>query len=171
MQGIANLISEVKKPVTWVEKEFVRAYKAAAKAATTLGTEVNEPNLNALKEAEESLQEAEERLRGWVKGPEYRAWKRALSIWFGLLAGLIVAIFGDICMLSSVGVPTPKIVDLIVTGLVIGAGPGPMHSLIGIVQSTKEALAKLGEATKGKTIQASLDTLQDSIKNLPNRSG
>jgi hypothetical protein len=49
---------------------------------------------------------------------------------------------------------------MIVTGLVIGSGPGPMHDLIGILQSGKDALGSLTELAKGKTVQEAVEAIQ-----------
>jgi len=130
----ANILNGAEKNLDWIDEEYKNAYEAAKQAAATLGGSVTSTSLQGLQAAEDRLAKAEQRLRSWVDAPEYLAWKRALCIWFGLLAGLFIAVVGDL------GIPSPRLLDMLVTGLVIGSGPGPMHSLIGILQGGKDAL-------------------------------
>ncbi len=95
-----------------------------------------------------------------MKAPEYVAWKRALSIWVGLLVGLEVAVLGDMGMLHTIGIPSPRILDMLITGLVVGAGPGPMHSIIGMLQGGKDALEKLGDLAEGKAVREAVEELK-----------
>ncbi|PWH19210.1 MAG: hypothetical protein DDG58_05290 [Ardenticatenia bacterium] len=149
----AEVLAAPRETLDWIGREYQEAYEAAAAAAEAAAVTLTPASLQALQEAEERLAKAEARLRSWTSAPEYRAWKRALSIWIGLLTGLVVAIIGDLGMFRVLGIPMPRIFDMLVTGLIIGAGPGPMHSLVGILQSGKDAMNNLAELAKGKALR------------------
>lgn len=149
----AEVLAAPREALDWIGREYQEAYEAAAAAAEAAAVTLTPASIQALQEAEERLAKAEARLRSWTSAPEYRAWKRALSIWIGLLAGLVVAVIGDLGMFRVLGIPMPRILDMLVTGLIIGAGPGPMHSLIGILQSGKDAVNNLAELAKGKAVR------------------
>ncbi len=56
----------------------------------------------------------------------------------------------------------PRIIDMLVTGLVIGSGPGPMHDLIGILQSGRNALNNLGQLAKTQDVHDAIAALRQS---------
>jgi hypothetical protein len=94
-----------------------------------------------MKLAEQRVKIAEEQLSQITSSDHYRNAKRAASIYLGLLLGLIVATAGSMQMFAMMGISVgnPKI-DVIVTGVVIGSGSGPVHSLICILAAAKETL-------------------------------
>lgn len=162
LRTVADILVAPREALDWIGREYQEAYEATEEAAKTVGVEPSQESLQVLEIAENRLAKAEERLRGWTTAPEYLAWKRALCIWFGLLTGLVVSVLGDLKMLNYIGVPAPRFVDMIVTGLVIGSGPGPMHDLIGILQGGKNALNSLAELAKGKSIRAEVEALRNA---------
>jgi hypothetical protein len=87
------------------------------------------------------LQLAEDQLSDATASDSYRNAKRAACIYLGLLLGLVVATASSLQMFALMGVKVgdPRI-DVIVTGLVIGSGSAPVHSLINILQSAKDTL-------------------------------
>jgi len=159
-RAVADVLVAPKETLDWIGREFQEAYKATEEAAETVGADMTPENLQLLEMTEDRLAKAEERLRGWVNAPEYLAWKRALSIWFGLLVGLIISVLGDLGMLRLIGVPAPRLIDMIVTGLVIGSGPGPMHDLLGILQSGKSALNSLSDLAKGTAVKQAVEEVR-----------
>jgi hypothetical protein len=165
-RSAAQVLAAPRETLDWIGREYQEAYEATAEAAATTGVTVTPASAEALQKAESRLAAAEARLRSWTNAPEYRAWKRSLSIWIGLLVGLLVAIMGDLGMFHIIGIPLPRLLDMLITGLIIGAGPGPMHSLIGILQSGKDAVNNLAELAKGKAIQDAAQALliESSIK-------
>lgn len=160
--AVADILVAPREALDWVQKEYQEAYETTQAAAETLRVETTPETLEVFEMAENRLAKAEERLRGWVQAPEYLAWKKALCIWFGLLTGLVVSILGDLGMLHYIGVPAPRIIDMLITGLVIGSGPGPMHDLIGILQSGRSALGNLGQVAKGKDVQDAITALRQA---------
>ena len=159
-RAVADVLSAPKETLDWIGNEYQEAYEAAKQAAEATGVDVSPDSLTKLEEAEKRLAKAEERVRSWTKSPEYLAWKRAISIWVGLLVGLVVAVVGDLGMLHTISIPAPRLLDMFVTGLVIGAGPGPMHSIIGILQSGKDAVNNLAELAKGKALKEAMEALK-----------
>lgn len=94
-----------------------------------------------LKLAEQRLKSAEDQMLQITSSQQYRNAKRAATIFLGLILGLIVATAGSIQMLAMMGISVGSAkIDVIVTGLVIGSGSGPVHSLINILQSVKDTL-------------------------------
>ena len=167
LKGVSDIIEGVRPAVGWVENELLEAYGAVEALAQTDGVKKGDAQaLEKLALAEERLVKAEERVANVVKDPKYLAWKRALSIWIGLLVGLEVAVLGDIGMLRAIGIPTPRILDMLVTGLVIGAGPGPMHSLLGILENGKGAIANLADLARGRELRESVEELKDKVEKI-----
>ena len=149
----------------WIEKEYRAAYEAVTQAATAYAANpqqaastqaANAASGNAagaapsswdvLTAARAQLNEAEQHLHAWVEAPEYKSLKRSISIWIGLAAGVIIAFsVDDLRMLQLLGLHTPRVFDALLTGLAIGAGSGPMHQLIGILQHSKGVLESLAK--------------------------
>jgi hypothetical protein len=161
-RAVADVLVAPKEALDWVGREYQEAYDVTDQAATTLATQMTPESLELLNMAEERLAKAEDRLRNWVNAPEYIAWKKALSIWLGLLAGLVISVIGDLGMLHYMEIPAPRLIDMIVTGLIIGSGPGPMHDLIGILQSGKDALGSLSDLAKGKAVHQAAEEIRIS---------
>ncbi len=159
-RAVADVLVAPKETLDWIGREFQEAYKAADAAADTLGADMTPDNLQLLQMTEDRLEKAEERLRGWTGAPEYLAWKRALSIWFSLMIGLIIAVLGDLGMLKMLAIPCPRLIDMIITGLVIGSGSGPMHDLMGILQGGKGALDSLSDLAKGNAVKQAFEEVR-----------
>lgn len=135
---IADVIQLPKNKLEKAEKQYKELYEGIF--GTVPGQNAG---LTALDDAEELLSRAEGVLRQVKEHPRYVSWKRAISIGAGFSIGLTAAIWGDLTMMARAGVAIPRLLDMVITGLVIGAGPGPTHSVIGILQSGKEVLDKL----------------------------
>lgn len=115
-----------------------------------------------VRDAELHVREASNKLAAMTKDPKYLAWKRTITIWLGLILGLIVAIISDEGVFEHLNMSVPRILDMLVTGFVIGAGSGPMHSLIGILQSAKSTLENLGNMTNVTTLQKDIEELKSA---------
>ncbi len=91
--------------------------------------------------AEKRLSDAESNLENVTSSDGYRSVKSAASIVLGLVLGVIVSALGQLQMFAMMGIGSvPARVDVFITGLVIGTGSYPVHSLVGILQQTKETL-------------------------------
>lgn len=55
---------------------------------------------------------------------------------------------------------------MLVTGMVVGAGSGPMHSLIEISQSGKETLDKFKEDAQSKDLKKEIEDLKKKIEEI-----
>ena len=91
--------------------------------------------------AQQRLQAAEDNLADATSSDGYRGIKAAASIVLGLMLGVIVAQLGALQMFALMGVTAvPTKIDIFITGLVIGSGAYPVHSLVGILQQGKDTL-------------------------------
>lgn len=117
-------------------------------AVTKLQQQADEKTLAAkalLDDAQQRLSGAQDKLASVTSDPDYRSAKGAATIIIGLMLGLIVAAIGQIQMFALLGISTvPPRLDVLITGLVIGSGAYPVHSLVGILQQSKDALDSLG---------------------------
>jgi hypothetical protein len=87
------------------------------------------------------LEDAENNLSNVTSSDGYRSAKAAASIVVGLILGVVVAALGQLQMFAMLGIASvPARVDVFITGLVIGTGSYPVHSLVGILQQTKDTL-------------------------------
>lgn len=97
-----------------------------------------------LKVFEDRLERAESFLEGiTVRSPTYRQAKRLASLYISVLLGLLIASIGSVQMLHLLGIfkgETAVAFDVLVTGVVMATGSGPVHSVINILQQGKEAL-------------------------------
>jgi hypothetical protein len=105
-----------------------------------------------LKDAQNRLDDAENKLSGATDSPDYRSAKSAATIVLGLMLGVVIAAMGQIQMFALLGIgAVPARIDVLITGLVIGSGSYPVHSLVGILQQGKDALDGLGNFLNGRS--------------------
>jgi len=91
--------------------------------------------------AEKRLTDAESTLANATTSDGYKSAKAAASIVLGLILGVIVSTLGQLQIFAMLGIGgVPARVDVFITGLVIGSGSYPVHSLVGILQQTKDTL-------------------------------
>jgi hypothetical protein len=114
-------------------------------------------------EAEVRVREASAKFASLTSDVKYLAWKRTITIWLGLTLGLIVAVVSDKGVFEYLNMGVPRLLDMLVTGFVIGAGSGPMHSLIGLLQSAKTTLDNVGSLTGVSALQKDVQELKDTI--------
>ena len=169
-RAIADILVAPRETLDWIGREYQDAYQSTKDAMETVGVDTTPEKLQLISNAEDRLAKAEQRLRSWVDAPEYLAWKKALAIWFGLLIGLVISIIGDLGMMRYIGIPTPRVIDMVITGLVIGSGSSPMHDLIGILQGGKNALSSLADLAKGKSVKEVAQALSVETTALKRRS-
>ena len=117
----------------------------------------NSRDANAFSKAENALADAQDRLVDFLKSPFYTSRKRVLSLIAGIVLGVIVAYGAKLRMMAlvasvfgaeggtgagSVLAEIGRGVDMLLTGLIIGTGSAPVHSLIGLLQNTTDAVDK-----------------------------
>jgi len=117
--------------------------------------------MSAFDKAEDALEDAQERLVQFLKSPYWVSRKQAIATLAAIVLGLVAAFTGRIRMFAllnidlAAGVTDAGVaqflmgVDMAITGLVIGTGSGPVHSLIGLLQNTKDAVDEAGKLWKG----------------------
>lgn len=121
-----------------------------AKDALQLAIDSNQPQevkdklALAVQKAEDLVLEAGNRLELLPKDPKYVSWKRAISILLALSMGMVVAVFVDKGVFYYLNFNVPRLLEMLLTGFILGAGSGPLHSLIGILQGAKDALVGVG---------------------------
>ncbi len=126
----------------WRAEVMAKAEKQLETANTLMGL------------AEQRLANAERELTNGVNAPGYRSAKRAASIVLGLWLGVIVAGMAQLQMFALLGVGiVPARIDVLITGLVIGSGSYPVHSLVGVLQQTKDTLEGAQGFLKSKSEQ------------------
>ena len=91
--------------------------------------------------AQKRLSDAESNLDDVTSSDSYISAKSAVSIVLGLMLGVIIAAIGQLQMFALLGIAAvPARFDVLITGLVIGSGSYPVHSLVGILQQSKDTL-------------------------------
>lgn len=87
------------------------------------------------------LQSAESNLGDLTSSERYISAKSAASVILGLMLGVIIAEIGQLQMFAMLGIgAVPAQIDVLITGLAIGSGSYPIHSLVGILQQGKGAV-------------------------------
>jgi hypothetical protein len=91
--------------------------------------------------AQQRLENAEGNLSDVTSSDSYIRAKAAASIILGLMLGVIIAAIGQLQMFAMLGIGiVPAQIDVLITGLVIGSGSYPVHSLVGILQQGKSTV-------------------------------
>jgi hypothetical protein len=157
--SVGRLLGAVSGVTTWAKTEVGNAEKTVNDAATALGakTPADEGYAEALKvfqEAEVRLLDAQSRITEAVKAPEYVALKRAITLLGSLVLGLAICVGNRMTLLQMAGFQNvPVQLDTIVTGLLVGAGPGPLHSFITALQELRNALASVADLARGTALK------------------
>ena len=121
-----------------------------------------------IRAVEKLLQDAEQRLKDWLKSEPYVSMKRSATLALGIVLGLLVAFTTKLKMFQLLNISmVPENMDIIVTGLVIGTGSAPVHSLIGILQKTRDAIDEARALARGRSIEAIKDVLYPSVAPVP----
>jgi len=139
-------------------------------SAATIAEQIQEKVASANKLmiiAQQRLENAEGNLSAVTSSDSYISSKAAASIILGLMLGVVISAIGQLQMFAMLGIGiVPPQIDVLITGLVIGSGSYPVHSLVGILQQGKGAvdsvkgyfnrLAPEAQATKQKitTVQS-----------------
>jgi uncharacterized membrane protein len=126
-----------------------------------------------LAEAEARATAAEKKLSQASSSPDYISAKAAASVVLGLMLGVIVATVGQIKMFALLGIAMPARIDVFATGIVIGSGSYPVHSLVGMLQQGRDALDGLGNflnnraAPSVQAMEQRITTVQPGSPGLP----
>jgi hypothetical protein len=118
--------------------------------------------------AQKRLSDAESNLASVTSSDSYVAAKTAGSIVVGLMLGLIVAAVCQLQMFAMLGIGgVPARIDAFITGLIIGSGAYPVHSLVGLLQQSRDTLDSVKgyfgrSAPAAQATQQRITTVQDS---------
>jgi hypothetical protein len=118
--------------------------------------------------AQKRLADAEGNLTAVTSSDSYVSAKAAASIVLGLMLGLVIAAVGQLQMFAMLGIGVvPARIDVLITGLVIGSGSYPVHSLVGILQQSKDTLDSVKgyfgrSAPTAQAVQQRITTVQAS---------
>ena len=116
--------------------------------------------------AQKRLQDAESNLASATASDTYVSAKAAASIVIGLLLGIIVAAIGQLQMFAMLGIgAVPARVDVLITGLVIGSGSYPVHSLVGLLQQGKDVLDSVSSYYNNRVAPAA-QAVQQRVQNV-----
>ncbi len=113
------------------------------------------------------------RFLGWrpsdLKSPGYIAFKRSTSLLAGIFLGIVVSNYSGMRLMAYLGQSLPGFLDqvpdlwdILVTGLMIGAGTKPAHDLLGIITQVKNLIG----STALKQREEAGAALADSILKL-----
>lgn len=142
--NVSKLPAQASDYLTWARQQ-VEAYQQELLLAG--------PDLAKVRAAEDKLLKARDRLNAYLSTPPYTLWKRRVALLLGLALGLVIAFVARLQMFQLLGLPMDGYlvyVDMAITGLVIGTGSAPVHSLIGILQNTRDAIDGARALWKGK---------------------
>ena len=120
--------------------------------------------------AQSRLADAESNLNDVTSSDGYISAKAAASIIVGLMLGVVIAAIGQLQMFAMLGIDAvPEQFDVFVTGLVIGSGSYPVHSLVGILQQTKGTLDSVKGyfnrlSPEAQATQQKITTVQPSME-------
>jgi len=118
--------------------------------------------------AQQRLKAAEDNLSNATSSENYINAKAAVSVVLGLMLGVIISALAQLQMFALLGVNTvPARFDVLITGLVIGSGSYPVHSLVGILQQGKDTLDSVKgyfnrSAPSGQAVAQRITTVQPS---------
>jgi hypothetical protein len=136
----SNLGTKYHKTMDTELRKATTEYKSLLEKLATV-TEVNRQQfMTELDKVEEWVESINSRIGTILKDPRYVAFKQRMSIWLGFALGFIVAIMTDQGIFEYLQIGVPRIVDMVITGAVMGAGTGPMHSLVGVLDGLKTTL-------------------------------
>lgn len=153
----------------WANELAVEARETAKAAGQALlkkkpaAMASDDATLPPLRVAENALDVAEGRLNDLLKSQKYMAVKRMVTLALGIVLGVLAANLARIRMFGMLGIALApenatdlavilvERLDMTLTGLVIGTGSAPVHSLIGILHNSKRAVEAGRDLWSGKS--------------------
>lgn len=151
----SKLVGGARNYVQWAQKQVSDA--KAALIAQPAGTE----KASVL---EKAFQDAEQRLADYLKSPVYVTMKRKISMPISIILGIIVAFAANLQMFFLLGILNAgspfQGIDIFITGLIIGTGSAPVHSLIGLLQNTKDTVDAARALYSGKAIAEAMGAIE-----------
>ncbi len=139
-----QVIAELGLGKAWAA--YARAQVVAAEQAFTNAINANpvsadDPLNKTMQKAEKDLLNAQLHLRDALASEQYKSLKQVVSLIVGAVVGIAISLTAKLDMFQLLHIYSDAgLFGEVVTGIVIGAGSGPVHSLIGILQDAKDAV-------------------------------
>lgn len=147
-QAVVQIVALMARTEKWIGHAEMMAKKARDELIElSLNLSSTEKAAGQLQAIEDQVKRAQALVAEvTTASPVYRQAKRMMTLYFSFLLGLLVASFGNLQVLHLLGILKPDHawlanIDVLLTGIVIATGSGPVHSVINILQQGQEALA------------------------------
>jgi len=161
-QAVRQIVALMAKTEKWINDAEDMAKKARDELIEfNLHLRPIEKTDGQLQAIEDQVKRAEALLANvTTQSPVYKQAKRMMTLYLSFLLGLLVAAFGNLQMLHLLGILKPDPawlanVDVLLTGIVIATGSGPVHSVINILQQGKQALESTSRFLEGRKERSS----------------
>lgn len=116
--------------------------------------------MGQLDQAESWLRDADQRLQDVVKTPGYRRLKQVAALGLGVVSGVVLAGLTRLDIFQMLGlVSAPSIFGFLLTGLIIGTGSAPVHSLIDLLQQFANTVNQTRAWLNGKALESAAQAL------------
>jgi hypothetical protein len=163
----ASLMGTAGTRLGWAGQELLNAEQAMARAVESLALSAASPEYPQayahFRAMERRLQEAQVRVEESLKSPKYKALKRAITLLGSFALGLGLSIASQLTLLAAAGFQMDPNVDLVLTGLLVGSGAGPLHAFIGWFNEFRNTLAGLADVTRGTALKKASEALQQAV--------
>ncbi len=163
----ASLMGTAGTKLGWAGQELLNAEQAMARAVESLAQSATSPDYPQayahFRAMEQRLQEAQVRVEESLKSPKYKALKRAITLLGSFALGLGLSITSQVTLLAEAGFRLDPNVDLLLTGLLVGSGAGPLHAFIGWFNELRNTLAGLADVTRGAALKKASEALQQAL--------
>ena len=168
MQNVGTIYNDLQAKYANELNDLLKNFNVDQVAAQleNLRNRANQETANVqvmLAEAEARVAETEKKLSQASSSPDYVNAKAAASVVLGLMLGVIVATLGQIKMFALLGIAMPARIDVFATGIVIGSGSYPVHSLVGILQQSKDALDGLGDFLNKRAAPVTAQAMEQKV--------
>lgn len=144
--------------LAWAKTERERAAAVIESLVKEFGKDQTKPltpdDQQKLAAAEQQLVDAQTRIEEALKSPQYLAFKSAATTGGSLVLGLLLNWKCDLHLFHAIGFPgVGDAADTVLTGLAIGAGPGPLHSLIKTLTELRGSLGAVADLARGNALK------------------
>lgn len=157
-----RLIAGGAELVKWVEKTQEGATAALEALVASAPGAQSSAALALYQEAEKRLLDAQSRIEESLRSPRYLAIKTATTTLGSLVLGVVLNCSLNLRLLEAVGFSgIDKWIDYVATGLAIGAGPGPLHSLIRSLEEFRRAVGGIADLVRGAGVKKAFDALRE----------
>lgn len=152
--ALGRIMDALGVPMRAARGELDAATRAFADAARLLtGEAPSEAALggssNRLRDAEARLDAASKRVTGLTRDPLYLSLKRAVILTGSAVLGPTLALMGGLKLFHSMGFTAmSERADMVLTGMVVGTGAGPVHDMVSALGSVRSALEGIGSIAR-----------------------